>query len=163
MDPWTEAAPRPVHALTPLLRSAWLRFGWHLLAVALAAVGGVHLDRGAGPFAPVSPGAAVHAPAERASGTISRVAPDHARAFLAADAGPLRVALRRSDPPSRTGLREPGAVGRLPLSVRTAPVAAESRPLLPSFPGRPAPRVLAAARDGTLSSASNGVPPPPEA
>ncbi len=163
MEPWPAPAPYSVYALTSLLRSVRVRLGWHFLVFALAAAGAVHLERGAGPLAPVHPSATVHAPVERASGTISRVAPDYARAFLAADAGSLRAALRRGDPPSRTGFREPGPAGLLPLAARPLQASAASRPLLPTLPGRPAPRVLAAARDGTLSSASNGVPPPPVA
>lgn len=147
--------PGPRFALAPLLRAAGLRAWWGLLVAALVAgfggsgPGSVGVERGAA-------GAGAHSPAG-----IGRATRDTAAAFLAADGASFRIAVRRGEAPARPGLRDPGASDRPPLSHRALPLPAGAVRLpLPHTARPPSRRALAAARDGTLSSASNGVPPP---
>ncbi len=152
--------PIPAPATTLLLRAARLRSWAWLLAMVLAGAGAVHLPAGpdgvrSGP-AGAAAGLAPHGP----RGGVSRLAERDARALLGADGASLRVALRRGATPVRDGLRGPDPSAR-PLSLRALPPPAGAfRLSLPRPSARPVPRALAAARDGTLSSASNGVPPP---
>lgn len=158
--------PRPTRmpsaAPATLLRAARIRsLGW-LLAVVLAGVGVV--------WPPVGPAAVPGGPVEAAArlaaegpppGGVSRLAERDARSFLAPDGAALRVVLRRGDAPVRGGPGGSGPAGRPTLSLRALPPPAGAlRPVFLHPVHSPAPRALAAARDGTLSSASNGVPPP---
>jgi hypothetical protein len=151
----------PAAALAALLRAARLRpLGW-LLAVVLAGVGVARPPVGpaAVPAGPVE--AAARLAAGEPAGGVSRLAERDARSFLAPDGAALRVVLRRGDAPVRGGLRGPGPSGRPTLPLRALPPPAGALRLVLLDPFRsPAPRALAAARDGTLSAASNGVPPP---
>lgn len=149
--------PIPASALAPLLRAARLRSWAWLLGLVLAGAGVVHVPTGAGgPPEGAAAGFASKAP----HGGVSRLAERDARALLAPDGASLRVLLRRGDAPVRDGLRGPDP-SRRPVSLRALPPPAGGFQLsLPLSPAGPVTRALAAARDGTLSSASNGVPPP---
>jgi hypothetical protein len=157
--------PRPTRmpsaAPATLLRAARIRsLGW-LLAVVLAGLGVVRPPVGpaAVPAGPVE--AAARLAAEGPPGGVSRLAERDARSFLAPDGAALRVVLRRGDAPVRGGPGGSGPGGRPTLPLRALPPPAGAlRPVLLDPIRSPAPRALAAARDGTLSSASNGVPPP---
>lgn len=154
--------PRMPAAAPPTrLRGARIRsLGW-LLAVVLAVAGVVRPAVGAAAVAAGPVEAAARLGAKGPPGGVSRLAERDARSFLAADGASLRVALRRGETPVRTGLRGPGSAGGPALPLRALPPPAVAlRPSLLHPSGSPIPRALAAARDGTLSSASNGVPPP---
>ncbi len=151
----------PAATPTTLLRVARIRsLGW-LLAVVLAGVGVARPPVGpaAVPAGPVE--AAARLAVEGPPGGVSRLAERDARSFLAPDGAALRVVLRRGDAPVRGGPGGSGPSGRSVLSLRALPPPVGALRLLLLHPAlSPAGRALAAARDGTLSSASNGVPPP---
>jgi hypothetical protein len=161
MSTFPAPARMPAAALTTLLRAARVRsLGW-LLAVVLAGVGVARPPVGAAAV-PAGRGEAVAGLAAREpAGGVSRLAERDARSFLAPDGAALRVVLRRGDAPVRGGPGGSGPAGRSVPPLRALPPPAGALRLLLLHPVRsPAGRALAAARDGTLSSASNGVPPP---
>lgn len=148
-------------ALTPSLAAALLArlrpWAW-VLAMVLAGAGGVPSPTAAGD----SPaGAVVRGVPLAPRGGVSRLAERDARGLLAADGLSLRLALRRGDGAAR-GPRGPDPSERPALPLRALPPPAGALPvLLPRPSSGPPHRALAAARDGTVSAASNGVPPPP--
>ncbi|MBV9773887.1 MAG: hypothetical protein JO040_08050 [Gemmatimonadetes bacterium] len=134
------------------MRHAWLRSPLTLLLAALALAGAWGVGSGAEP-------ARARLGSVAATSVLAREGHEGARDFLhsAAVAGHL---LARDEPlrlrPVPPGLRSasPLPFRRLPLSSDAPRVAAVRRARL-GFAAR-----LAAARDGTLSSCSTGLPPP---